>query len=449
MAQASFIRRLCTGFRSAATSAGTTLGNPATWFTEWATGSTRGGEVSVNEHTALNYLAVYDCVSLISATIARLPLLTYRKEGKRKIEATDHSVYPLLLRELNPRMSAMTGRELVVAHLLTWGNSYSQIIRNRSGSRVLQINPIGPDVVKPRLVGAEIVYDVFKRSTRELLGTYGAKEMLHVPGLGFDGITGYSPIRVAKSTIKAGIAQDLQGERFVTRGIRPPGAIKWPQGKRFKDKQEAIRWRNDFREIHATGDSDLNVLVLEDGAEWQNMGMDPKSAQLLESRKYSKLEICGLYRTPPHMIGIVDVTSSWGTGVAEQTQAWINFCLLDWMRRIEQEFSRKLFDDPAMFVAHDLDELLAGDLLKRTQARQIQHMRGIITDNDWRELEGWDPVTGGDVRHFPLAEGRIDANGEILPAVEGSSSATPPAIPEPPSHVDPPAPTSTKPTQGD
>ena len=420
--------------RAAAASFGSTLSAPQQWFVNFMTGNSNpdGGPV-VNEFTALNYLAVYQCVSLIAATIARLPLVTYRSIDEGCEHAKDRSEYRLLMTEFNPRMSAMTGRECGNAHLLTWGGSFTQIVRNTARTKVLQLNPLGPDVVRIRVEGEKTVYDVYQRGTNQLLATVPAEDMLHVVGLSFDGLAGYSQIRIAKDAIRGGLAQDQESMRFITRGIRPPGAVKSPAGKKFKDKQHAQRWRAEFNEIHATQNSSQNVVVLEDGADWQDLGVDPKNAQLLESRRFSKLEICGLYRTPPHLVGVVDVATSWGTGLAEMAQGWVDYCLLDWMTRIEQEYNRKLFvDDPDVYCRHSVDELLRGRLLDRTQARQIQHMRGIITDNEWRRSEHLNTVEGGDIRHFPLAEGRIDLDGETLPMPEGAAGATPPAIPEPP-----------------
>ncbi len=413
--------------------AASTLAAPEVWFVNFATGNP--GDVTgpaVNEFTAFNYIGVYDCVSLIASKIAELPLLTYRasNKGRNKQLATDRSEYQLLLTEFNPETSAMIAREAGIAHLLTWGNSYTQIVRNKSGSKVVRLQVLGPDVVRPvRAAGGGIVYEVYQRGTAQKIATLPPDETLHVPGLSFDGLVGYSPIRVAKSAIRAGMAQDAEAEKFVTRGIRPPGAIKFPPGKKFKDEQDAVLYRDSFRRIHATQDGALNVIILEDGAEWMQLGVDPKSAQLLDSRKYSKKEICGMYRVPPFLVGDVDSSTSWGTGIGEQKQGFVDYCLLGWIKRVEAEYKRKLGrDDPDVYYRHQVEELLRGDLLKRTQSREIQHRRGIITDNEWRLDEHMDAMEGGDVRHFPLNEGRVTEDGDEL---------TPPVAPKPPGPVPP------------
>lgn len=409
-------------------SAASTLAAPEQWFLNFATGNPTGEPgPAVNEFTALSYLAVYQCVSLIAGKIAELPLETYRDDGTTCVPAAERSERPLLLYEFNKAMSAMTARETGLAHLLTWGNSYAQIVRNKSRSKVVSLVPCGPDVTKVRrATDGTLIYDIYKRGTNEQLATIPAEDMLHVPGLGFDGLVGYSPIRVAKTSIRSGMAQDRAAERFATRGVRPPGAVKLPQGKKFRDSQEAIEYRDQFRRIHSTEEGDLNVVILEDGAEWQSLGVDPKSAQLLDSRKHSRKEICGIYRVPPFLIGDIESSTSWGTGVAQQMQNFVDYCLLTWMRRVEVEYKRKLApDDETIHYRHQTEEMLRGDFEARTDALSKLHTRGIISDNEWRKIERMNPVKNGDVRHVPLNEVLIDADGEILSLTGGSAPAVP------------------------
>jgi len=432
--------------RAAGTS---TLANPQPWFVSAVTGTPLGeGGPVVNEHTALNYATVYACVSLIAAKIAAVPLRVYKRVRGGMEPATDRSEHRLLYREFNPDMSSMTGREAGIAHLLTWGNSYTQIVRNKSESRVLELRPLGPDVVEPRRAERNrLVYDVYERGSGRLLATLEAREVLHVPGMGFDGVCGYSPVRVAKSSIRAGLAQDREAERFVTRGIRPPGAIKFPAGRKFKDQQAAAQYRDQIRQLHSHEDGSLSILILEDGADWMSLGVEPEAAQMLESRKYSRNEICGLYRVPPHLVGGVETSTSWGTGIAEQNQAFVDNCLMLWMERIEQELWRKLAGgDEDITYRHCVEQLLRGDFPKRAAALEILHRRGIVSDNEWREIDTFNAVPGGDVRHFPLNEGRIDMDGNPVAAPAPAPSPSPgrPAAPAgEPDGDEAPAPTPT------
>jgi HK97 family phage portal protein len=395
------------------------LSNPSPWFLQWA-GVQSGIGPTVNEFTALNYLAVYSCVTLIAGTIASLPLITYRRSGRRRERASETAIYRLLHDEFNPKMSSPVARETMTGHLLTWGNEYAQIVWNKSGSEVRQINPLGPDCVCPELDDRRnLVYEVYQRDSgrSELLATLPAEEMLHVPALGFDGLRGYSPIRVARNAIRAGLGADQEAEQFINRGIRPPGAIKFPTGKKFADEKQAHAWRDHFQRIHASEDGRLKVVILEDGSDWVSMGIDPESAQLLESRKFTRGEIAGLYRVPPHLIGDVEKATSWGTGIGEQVDGFIKFTLMPWLVKKEKEYNRKLFGgSDELYCEHLLEGLERADITRRTEAltKQLQH--GVISPNEWAEIENRNPHAGGDVWFYPLNLGRVDADGNDLSA---------------------------------
>lgn len=403
------------------------------WFAQWLSGNPGGvsGGPIVNEHTALNYLTVYSCVSLIAGTISALPLVTYRKAGAGRVRATDLRAYHVLHDEYNPDTSAPVGRETQTGHLLTWGNSYEQIVRNKSGSQVLALQNLPPDITRPyRTKAGDLRYDVKDRETGQTAADLGADEVVHIPALGFDGVVGYSPVRMAKAAIRAGMAQDNEAERFITRGIRPPGAVKFPEGRKFPNEQAAQRWRDTFRRIHSTEESSLNVVVLEDGADWVSIGLDPESAQLLESRKLSSKQVCGLYRVPPHLIGEVDATTSWGTGIAEQVDGFIKFALLPWVNKAEKERTRKLFGPTGeVYCKHLMEALERADILKRTQAIVQQILHGYLSPNEAREIEDRNPAPGMDFFIYPLNSGRVDAEGNDIPPPGVAGSAAPPPAP--------------------
>lgn len=418
--------------------AATTFANPSPDFVSFLTGNPGGlaGPV-VNEHTALKYAALYSCVTLIAGTIAALPLITYRRTGRGRVRAADRPEYRLLHDEFNPDTAAPVGREATVGHLLTWGNGYTQIVFNKSGSAAVELRNLCPDLVCPyRDKGRGLRYEVYERGNPDPVADLPGAEVIHVPALGYDGLVGYSPVRMAAAVIRAGMAQDLEAEKFVTRGIRPPGAITFRDGVKFPDQQAATRWRDTFRAAHATTDSTLNALVLEDGAKWVQLGIDPESAQLLESRQFSRAEVCGLYHVPPHMIGDTDKSSSWGAGIAEQVAGFIKFALLPWVNKIEKEKTRKLFrGNPDLFCEHMMDGLERADIEKRTAAITKQIEWGMLSPNEGRAIENKNPYDGGDVWFYPLNFGRVDEDGnDIAPpaaAMPGGAPQTPAEPPEP------------------
>lgn len=419
-----------------------TLANPQPWFTAWATGGNADGQpLVVNEFTALNYAALYTAVSLIASTIASLPCKLFRKRNDGgQDEVSDHPAHGLMQVEYNPNTSSMTGRETEVGHLLTWGNSFAQIVRSRSGE-LLELRPIGPDVVciendaRNGLLYKVRAYDRAREQRDEV--TLDRNEVLHTPHFSFDALAGMSLVRMAKSTIRGGMAADRQAERFVTKGLRAPGAVKLPPGKKFKDEADARQYRKKWNAIHSGEENDQNVIILEDGAEWISLGTDPESAQLLESRKFTRGEIAGLYHIPPHLLGDVEKNTSWGTGIEELNIGFVVYCLLPILRKLEQERNRKLFvrgrrGDEGLFVEHVLAGLLRGDTAKQAQAIQVYMNLGLLSVNDGRKLLGWNPIAGGNVRYFPLNMGRVDADtGEDLTPPPPAESAKPTPLPAP------------------
>jgi HK97 family phage portal protein len=418
------------------------LSSPAGWFTDWATGGgSSSAEVRVNEFTALNYATLFTCVKVIANTIAGLPLKVYRRRADGgQDEVPEHPASALLQREYNPNATAFVGRQAGIGHLLTWGNSYTQIVRSRAGE-LLELRPVAPDLVCPETDGTgNLYYEVRDRETGRDIGPFARADFLHVPFYTFDALVGLSMVRMARGMLRQGLGQDRQAERFVTSGMRSPGVIQKPD--KFKTDAEAIQWRDRFRSLHNKADSDSQVIILESGATWHTIGVNPEAAQLLESRRFTRVEIAGYYGVPPHLIG-ESVPTYPGTGIEEMNIGFATYCLLPILEMIEQEMNRKLFraDEPDLFVKHELKGLLRGDALKRSQALQVQMQAGVLTVNEWRRLEGMNPVEGGDVRYFPLNMGRVDDAGDDVPppAAESPAPPTPSAPPAALSHAEPKA----------
>ena len=421
-----------------ASAGGSTLANPSKAFFSWATGrNPEDAGPPVNEWSAWNYTALYTALSLIASIIASLPLKVFRRraDGGQDV-VDDHPAAKLLGVQFNPNTASMTGRETQVGHLLSWGNSYTQIVRSRRGE-LLELNPLGPDVVCPETDdNGDLFYkvravDTKLRKQEEV--ELSREEVLHVPGFSFDSLVGVSPIRVARDTISGGKGQDRRAMRFVSKGFRKAGVIELPPGKKFKSQAEADEFRTGVANVHNAEDAEDRPLILQDGAKWQETGVDPESAQLLESRMFSRGEIAGLYKIPPHLMGDMDKTSAWGTGIEELNIGFAVYCLVPIVRRLEQEKNRKLFRpdlypaDRGLFVEHSLDGLLRGNVLVRSQALEIKRRNGVITTNEWLKLEGMNPVAGGDYYLIPLNMRRVDKEGNDLdPEPAGANVRTPP-----------------------
>ena len=322
-----------------------------------------GGATSgkaVTERSAMQMTAVYACVRILSEAIAGLPLHLYRyKEDGGKEKAADHPLYLLLHDEPNPEISSKT----LMTHLLLWGNAYAQIIRNGKG------------------------------------------DVLHIPGLGFDGLVGYSPIAMAKNSIGMAIACEEYGARFFSNGTAPggvlehPGTVKKPQKIRDSWNQSFMGTQNSHR-----------IAVLEEGMKYTPIGISPNEAQFLETRKFQINEIARIFRVPPHMVG--DLEKSSFSNIEQQSLEFVKYTLDPWVSRWEQSMVRSLLlpdEKKEYFVKFNVDGLLRGDYQSRMNGYATARQNGWMSANDIRELENLDRIPKEDGGDLYLV------NGNMLP----------------------------------
>ena len=271
-------------------------------------GSTAGK--NVNERSAMQMTAVYSCVRILAEAVAGLPLHLYRyKEDGGKEKALDHPLYNLLHDEPNPEMSSFVFRETLMTHLLLWGNAYAQIIRNGKGE-VIALYPLMPNrMVVDRDTKGRLYYQ-YTTSTEDAPTMKGVtvnlppSDVLHIPGLGFDGLVGYSPIAMAKNAIGMAIACEEYGAKFFANGAAPGGVLEHPGT--IKDPQRVREsWQSTFG---GSGNSN-KIAVLEEGMKYTPIGISPEQAQFLETRKFQVNEIARIFRVPPHMVGDLEKSS--------------------------------------------------------------------------------------------------------------------------------------------
>lgn len=272
-------------------------------------GGTTSGK-PVNERTSMQMTAVYSCVRILSEAIAGLPLHLYHYgENNNTLKAVEHPLYFLLHDEPNPEMTSFIFRETLMTHLLLWGNAYSQIIRNGKGD-VIALYPLMPDRMSvDRDKSGNLYYQYTKRDgdTNTLKGTtviLDPSEVLHIPGLGFDGLVGYSPIAMAKNAIGMAIACEEFGASFFANGAAPSGVLEHP-GSLKDPKRVRETWQGQFGGSSNTG----KVAVLEEGMKYTPISISPEQAQFLETRKFQINEIARIFRVPPHMVGDLEKSS--------------------------------------------------------------------------------------------------------------------------------------------
>ena len=265
-------------------------------------GSSSSGK-RVNERSAMQMTAVYSCVRILSEAIASLPLNVYRyNEDGGKEKALSHPLYKLLHDEPNPEMTSFVFRETLMTHLLLWGNAYAQIIRNGKGE-VIALYPLMPDRMSVERDNKGTLYYKYTKITEDAPTMDGttvyldASDILHVPGLGFDGLVGYSPIAMAKNAIGLAIAAEEYGSKFYANGAAPSGVLEHPGT--IKDPSKV---RDSWNAAFGGSSNSHKVAVLEEGLKYTPISISPNEAQFLETRKFQINEIARIFRVPPHMV---------------------------------------------------------------------------------------------------------------------------------------------------
>ena len=375
---------------------------------------------SVNDRTAMQQIAVYACVRVLSEAIAQLPLHVYEYTDKGKERVPRHPLYFLLHDQPNPEMTSFVFRETLMAHLLIYGNAYAQIIRNGRGD-VMGLYPLMPDKIKAdrdernRLIYKYSRYDEQNPNFREQGEIIlPAEQVLHIPGLGFDGLVGYSPIAMAKNAIGLAVACDEYGASFFANGASPsavlehPGVIKNPE-----------RVREAWHRAYGSGNAHKTA-ILEEGMKYTPISIPNNEAQFLETRKFQIEEIARLYRVPLHMIGDLDHATF--SNIEQMSLEFVMYTLSPWLIRWEQSLMKALLSDSEKgryFIKFNVEGLLRGDYASRMQGYSIGIQNGFLCPNDVRMLE--------DMNYIPDEEGgnTFMVNGSMTPLkTAGAAYAT-------------------------
>ena len=373
-------------------------------------GSSAAGK-SVNERSAMQMTAVYACVRILSESIAGLPLHMYRYEDDgSKTKAVEHPLYHLLHDEPNPEMTSFIFRETLMSHLLLWGNAYAQIIRNGKGD-IIALYPLRPNRMKVERDTKGQLYYEYQTMKEDAPTMKGAvyqlypNEVLHVPGLGFDGLVGYCPIAMAKNAIGLAIAAEEYGSKFYANGAAPSGVLEHPNV--LKDPAKV---RDSWNAAFGGSSNAHRVAVLEEGMKYTPISISPNEAQFLETRKFQINEIARIFRVPPHMVG--DLEKSSFSNIEQQSLEFVKYTLNPWVCRWEQALQRALLDDDEKgkyFFRFNVEGLLRGDYQSRMNGYATARQNGWMSANDIRELENLDRIPaelGGDL---------YLVNGNMLP----------------------------------
>ena len=364
-------------------------------------GSSSSGKM-VTERSSMQMTAVYSCVRILAEAVAGLPLHMYKyNDSGGKEKALAHPLYFLLHDEPNPEMTSFVFRETLMTHLLLWGNAYAQIIRNGNGE-VVALYPLMPNRMSvDRDSQGRLYYQYYRgldeaKINKDNIVVLSPQDVLHIPGLGFDGIIGYSPIAMAKNAVGMAIACEEYGAKFFANGAAPGGVLEHPGI--VKDPE---RVRESWNSVYQGSGNSHKIAVLEEGMKYTPIGISPEQAQFLETRKFQINEIARIFRVPPHMVG--DLEKSSFNNIEEMGLEFVQYTLNPWLIRWEQSMVRSLLTNEAKkgyFIKFNVDGLLRGDYESRMRGYAVARQNGWMSANDIRNLETMDQIPkeeGGDV----------------------------------------------------
>lgn len=368
--------------------------NPGEWLIKWFGGGKTASGSTVNSYIALNYSALWACVRVICKGISTMPLHLYERlspNGKQR--AVNHPVYSILNNRPNSEMVPLTFKDTLTAHVLTWGNGYAEIEKNKSGYPIA-LWPLTPNRVTPERnkFTRDLQYKVALPDNGGT-ATLRADQVFHIPGPGFDGLKGYSVLTMFRESIGLGLSLQEYAARFFGNGAMPGGVLEHPN-KLGKPAQDNLR--DSWYEMHQGLDKVHRLAILEEGMKYHQIGVSPEDAQMLESRKFSQVEMASIFQVPPHKIGNLDKATF--TNIEHQAQEFLTDTLLYWLTLWEQTIGWKLLtpaDQMRYFAEFLTANLLRGDLKSRYEAYAIARQWGWYSADDVREKENENPLPDG------------------------------------------------------
>lgn len=381
--------------------------NPSLWNL-WGSQSL-SGEV-VTEETALTYSAVFNAITLYSGTIGSLPLHLMRPDGRDKKQATEESLYHVMHTQWNPFMSAMSGRECMMAHILTWGNGYAEIVRNGYGD-IQQLWPIAPNRVKIEMVEGELIYIIRIPDGSEV--KLLREKVLHIPGLGFDGFQGYSIIAMARKSIGLGMAMETFGSNFFGQGTHPGVIVSHP-GQLSADSHKNLK--KSLTESYSGLGKSHRLMLLEDAMKIEKIGISPEDSQFLESRQFQITDIARWFNLPVHKLK--EMTKSSFNNIESEQASFITDSILPWLIGFEQDYSIQLLSKSqqkqGFYFKHIIEGLLRANAKDRAEFYSKMLNNGVFSINEVREKEDLNPIEGGDIHLIPLNMTTLENAGKQL-----------------------------------
>lgn len=365
------------------------------------------GTVAVDGTASLQQSTVYSCVRVIAEDVASLPLHIYRRlDGGGKERDAGHPLYGMLHDAPNPEMSSGNFWETMVGWCASWGNAFAQIQFDRL-DRPLYLWPLRSDRMRLRRNDRrELIYE-YRYEDKAKPDEFPADEIFHLRGWGANGILGYSPIQVAGGPVLLALAAERFGINFFQNGSRPGGVVTMKTALSDPARQ---RFKTEFEALYRGVENAHRIAVLEEEAAFTPFSIPQEDAQFLETRKYQRSEIAGLFRMQPHMIA--DLDRSTNNNIEQQSLEHVTYTLRPWLIRIEREIKRQLMPERTHFVEFLVDGLLRGDAEGRARSLQIQRQNGALNADEWREIENRNPLPDGSGQVYWQPVNMMEAGAE-------------------------------------
>ena len=385
--------------------------NPAIPLTSAALLNMLGGSptdsgISVTEESSVQMSSVFRGYSLLAGLLASTPLLAYRFKDKSLVDCA------ALSRPNSLGQTPYEIRETQALHAIAWGNSYSQKVRNALG-KIVELRPVHPSRVRLELERdvqtrqlTKIFYIQDSKGTESRFDDY---DILHIPGLSFDGVRGISPVSAMRQAIGTGVAADKLAAKLFGNGALLSGVL---QTDRKITQEQADATKNRWREKNAGIDNAHDIVVLDNGTKFQPISMPPEDAQFLQTRQWQVQEIARFLGLPPHLLSDVSGSTSWGSGIAEQNRGLVTFTMQFWYTRFEQRYTWEVVEPSTQFAAFDLSNLLRGNLIERYKAYALGIQWGFLTRNEPRFAENLEPIEGLDEPLLPVSMPATSVGGE-------------------------------------
>lgn len=359
-------------------------------------GMSNAAGMPVTAETAMRVGAVFACVRLISGAVANLPIeIKERIDDENRMNRRDLSLWTVLRRKPNSWQTPSQFKRMMQAHVLLRGNAYAQIVWSRG--RVIGLLPLDPDRVDVKQADdLSLRYSYQRRDGRRV--ALEQRDVFHLVGLTLDGVNGVSAITYARETIGLTMAQERHGATTFKNSARPSMVLKHP-GKLGIEGQEFLRASLD--DYRAGGESEGKALILEEGMNTEPLSMTAEDAQWIESRKFSRTDIAMFFGVPPHMIGDTEKSTSWGSGIEQQSIGFVTYTLEDHLTTWEETANRDLISEPAVYARFNRRALVRGDIKTRTDHYVRMMQWGVYSPNEVRAREDENPREGGDVYYDP------------------------------------------------